>query len=210
MPAPATIIIADDHVTYRTGLRDVLTNAGYRVVAVVDNGLQLVEATQQLQPDIVFIDIRMPEMDGVAACTLLHSLYPAMGKIAITFYDPCHPDVHKMWKAGARGFLWKTADVNEIIHCTEAALQRHIYFDASCQPVFNTLLDGNGKHNLPEKMENLLRLIGKGFTTRQIAHILHKSPHTIEAWREKLMRLCGVKTFADLMKFGVRHGIIEL
>ena len=209
MPSPATIIIADDHITYRSGLRDILVNAGYLVVAIVSNGLELIEAVKKYLPDIVFIDIRMPQMDGVAACAQLESLYPAMGKIAISFYDPCHPDVQRILKAGARGFLWKASDVDEIIRCTDAVLRGDLYFDAGCRPVLNALLSDNLKrHQLDEKMEKLLRLIGEGLTSPQIARIFHKSPHTIEAWREKLMKKCGVKTFVDLIKFGITHGII--
>lgn len=72
---------------------------------MVDNGLQLVEAVKQYRPDIVFIDIRMPGMGGIEACTILTDLFPGLFKIAITYHDSCHADVYQMSRAGATGFL---------------------------------------------------------------------------------------------------------
>lgn len=211
MLSPPTIIIADDHVIYRNGLRDTLATAGMPVVAVADNGLQLIELAKQYGPDIVFIDLRMPGMDGVAACAELQQLFPHMGKIAITCYDPCHPDVQKILLAGARGFLWKTADVDEIIRCTQAVHQGHTHYDGSCRPVLNAIFSGQVKpHNLDDKLEDLLRLIGDELTLEQIARMVHKSPHTIEAWRHELSEKCGVKTLVGLVKFGIKHGIIKV
>lgn len=211
MLSPPTIIIADDHVTYRNGLSDTLTTAGMQVVAVAGNGLQLIELAKQYGPDVVFIDLRMPGMDGVAACAALQELFPQMGKIAITYYDPCHPDVQKILLAGARGFLWKTADVDEIIRCTHAVLHGDTHYDGSCRPVLNALFSGQVKpHHLDDKQEDLLRLIGDELTSEQIARIVNKSPHTIEAWRHNLSEKCGVKTLVGLVKFGVKHGIIKL
>jgi two-component system, NarL family, response regulator NreC len=206
-----TIIIADDHLLWRNGLSAALTTAGMQVVAMVGNGEELIAVCKQHLPDVAFIDIRMPGMDGIAACRELAALFPHMGKIAVTYHDPCHPDVYKMSQAGATGFLSKLSDHDEIIRCVHAVYHGGTYCDENCWPALKERFDKElDRHGLTEKQQQLLRLIGEEKTTDEIAAIMHQSPHTIEKWRMELNKKCEVKTVVGLIKFGVKWGIIEV
>lgn len=211
MPLPVTIIIADDHKMYRSGLRDLLTAAGMKVVALVANGAELIEAAKQHRPDIVFIDIRMPGMDGMDACMELTVLFPHIGKIAITYHDTCHPDVYRMSLAGATGFLSKQSDQDEIIRCVNTVYNGGSHCDEKCRLAlkdqFNLDLQ---KHGLTEKDLELLILIAEEKSTVEIAELMHQSTHTIEKWRPKLYEKCEVKTAVGLIKFGVKWRIIKI
>jgi DNA-binding NarL/FixJ family response regulator len=205
------IIIADDHVLWRTALSETLASAGMEVVAMAADGLRLLELAKQHRPDVVFIDIRMPGMGGIAACTELTALFPHMGKIAITYHDACHDDVYEMSLAGATGFLSKASDYDEILRCVNAVYHGGTHCDESCWPALKGRFQVEmQKHGLTEKEQQLLALIGDEKTTSEIAAIMHQSCHTIDKWRGALSKKCEVRTLAGLIKFGVRWNIIKL
>jgi DNA-binding NarL/FixJ family response regulator len=217
MQRPVSIIIADDCDAYRKALEYILTNdmqvvtTGKRqVVATATNGVQLIEAVQLHQPDIAFIDLRMPVMDGIAACLQLEQQYPQVGKIVLTMYHHDYPDVQAILKAGARGFLNKDVDIAEINRCIDTVLNGSIYYSSSIACVVNPML--KGQTNMPALQDfelQLLRLIGERLSSEEIAVNMCKSVHTISAWRQALMQKCGVKNVVGLVLFGVQHGIIK-
>jgi two-component system NarL family response regulator len=210
MPGAITIIIADDCDAYRKAFAHLLGSGQLQVAATVGNGAELIEATKQYLPDLVFIDIRMPVMDGIAACRELQNLFPSIGKIALTMYDHYYPDVQQMLQAGARGFLTKDAGVDEMIRCIKTVYSGGTYYCGSCRPIVNALLKGEAAHHLADHEMELLRLIGEELNSEDIAARLHKSVHTIGAWRQELLLKCGAKNVAGLIKFGIKHGIIKV
>jgi DNA-binding NarL/FixJ family response regulator len=206
-----TIIIADDHKVWRNGLSNALTSTGMLVVAIANNGAELIELSKQHLPDVVIIDIRMYGMGGIEACRQLTALFPNMGKIAITFHDACHPDIYEMSQAGASGFLSKLSDQEEIIRCVQAVHNGGSYCDANCLPALKEKFDQEfNKYGLTETQVQLLRLIGQEKSTAEIAAIMHRSPKTIEKWRIELNKKCKVETLVGLIKFGVKLKIIEV
>ncbi|MGN6164322.1 MAG: response regulator [Flavisolibacter sp.] len=209
MSQTATIIIADDHVIYRTGLREILINAGYQVVAIAGNGFQLIEACAQYQPHIVFIDIRMPGMNGIEACRQLTARFPHIVKIAITFHERCHADIHKMWEAGATGFLSKQSDQDEIIRCVNTVYNGGIHCDENCRVALRDELDHDPLHHLAAPEQQLMLLIADEKTSNQIAALVHQSPHNIEKRRKKLYEKCGVTSTVGLIKFGVKRRFLN-
>jgi two-component system, NarL family, invasion response regulator UvrY len=218
MQMPVSIIIADDCDAYRKGLeylftldRQVVTTGKRQVLATAANGVQLIEAVHLHQPDIAFIDLRMPVMDGIAACLQLEQLYPQVGKIVLTMYDHDYPDVQAILKAGARGFLSKDVDMAQINRCIDTVLDGGIYYSSSVTCVVNPML--KGQTNMPALQDfelELLRLIGESLSSEEIAVKMCKSVHTISAWRQALMQKCGAKNVVGLVLFGVQHGIIKV
>jgi DNA-binding NarL/FixJ family response regulator len=211
LPRPVTIIIADDCDAYRTGFVHTISSGRFNMIAAAANGLQLIELVKQHQPDIVFIDIRMPVMDGIAACRELQATFPHIGKIALTMYDHHHPAVQEMLKAGVLGFLNKDAGIAEITRCIETVYNGGTHYGSSCKPVLESLLkDQAPAHNLPPHLAELLRLIGEELSSEEIASIMHRSIDTIGLWRRELLVRCKAKNVAGLVKYGVKWGIIKL
>lgn len=209
-PASISIVIIDDHVTFRNGLREVLTSAGFNVKAMAGNGADAIVIAKQHQPDIIFIDIRMPGMNGIELCRELHAFFPDMGKIAITYHDTCNPDIYAMSLAGASGFLSKQSDVEEIIRCVNTVYNKGVHADENCKHALSDrLTEDIQKHGLTEKELQLLYLISEEKTNDKIGAIMHQSEHTIEKWRKKLYAKCEVKTVVGLMKFGMKWKIIK-
>lgn len=211
MHGAITLIIADDCDTYRKALANILASDYLQVAATATNGIELIEAAQQYGPDLVFIDIRMPVMDGITACRELQNLYPHIGKIALTMYDHYHPDVQEMLQAGANGFLNKDADMAEFKRCIDTVCNGGTHYGSSCMPVVNAMMKGQAyTHNLADYEIQLLQLIGEELSSEEIAVKMCKSIHTIGAWRQELLVKCDAKNVAGLMKFAVKWGIIKV
>lgn len=209
-PGSITIVIIDDHVTFRNGLREVLISAGFNVKAMAGNGADAIVIAKQHQPDIIFVDIRMPGMSGIELCRELHALFPDMGKIAITYHDTYDPDIYAMSLAGASGFLSKQSDVDEIIRCVNTVYNGGIHADENCKHALrDRITEDIQKHGLTEKELQLFHLIGEEKTNKQIGAIMHQSENTIEKWRTKLYDKCDVKGLVGLIKLGMKWGVIK-
>lgn len=224
------LMLVDDHDVVRTGLRSFLeTQPGLEVVAEAKNGSQALEKAREVQPDIVLMDITMPDMDGIEATLQLKKLYPNCQILVLTV----HADKQyfmKMLSVGASGYLTKQAAADELVSAIQAVAAGHVYLQPALarwlledyQQLVKTALpadveDPNGKDKnavtldiLSERERQVLELVAEGHNNHDIGKILELSPKTIARHRERIMKKLNIHSRTELVKFAIRTGLISL
>jgi len=210
MNSPITIVLADDCDYYRDSFEFLLGKYDeLKVVASAANGRDLIDKVRHHLPDIVFIDIKMPVMDGIEACRVLHDQYPEIGKIAITMYEEKFL-MREMLKAGARGFLLKNTQKAGIVQCIKTVHSGGVLYYDGCSPFIMSRLLDTKEEELTDLELQVVRLLCKEYTTEQIAAELCKSEGTINAVRQKLYEKSRATNPFGLALFAVRNGLIKL
>ncbi len=224
------LMLVDDHEVVRTGLRSFLeTQPGLQVVAEAKNGIEALERARQTQPDIVLMDITMPEMDGIEATRELKSLYPDCQVLVLTV----HADKQyfmQMLAVGASGYLTKQAAADELIAAIQAVAAGNVYLQPALarwlledyQRLAKNIVpppigDPNEQHKhavnldiLSQRERQVLELVGEGFNNQQIGKKLELSPKTIARHRERIMNKLNMHSRTELVKFAIRTGLISL
>lgn len=217
---PIKVIIADDHVLYRAGVKTALSaKEDVQVIAEADNGMHLLNLIKQLPPDVILLDIQMPIMDGVATLPEIKKICPQTKVIMLTMLeDPTM--ITKLMELGANSYLTKTSDSEVIYEAIKTCYEQEYYFNA----LTNQALLSNLKQKqapvaaaplaqpevqLNEKETTILRLMCEEKTTKEIADIVELSPRTVEAIRDKLKVKTGARSTAGLIMYAVKHKIIE-
>jgi DNA-binding NarL/FixJ family response regulator len=205
------ILIADDHVVVRQGLRAVLEQVGFRIVADVSTGAEAVEAARSTAVDVALLDVSMPGMDGIEAVRRLLEAAPATRSILLTRHAS-QAHVLTALRAGARGYVLKSeasADIVRAIHvvhrgelCLSPGVSR-LMIDAMLPK------PARPADQLTRREREVLRLIGRDRTTRQIAVELGIGLKTAEAHRTRLMQKLGVHSAAGLVRRAIQAGFIE-
>jgi len=210
------VLIADDHTLFRESLRSLLKDAGdIEVVGEAEDGVQAVIKTAELQPDVVLMDIAMPNVNGLEATRQIKRQSPSVKVLILTMYDT-EQYIFEMLRAGASGYILKKAPARELI----AGLQAVSQGDAFLYPsVARKVVDGyleqiktaakgeNHKH-LTERERQILCLIAEGKTNKEIASLLGISLRTVETHRLHLMGKLKVHDRAQLVRYAIREGLI--
>ncbi|MDD4071962.1 MAG: response regulator transcription factor [Desulfobacterales bacterium] len=211
------ILIADDHKLMRDGIRSLLEKRdGMEVVAAAENGRSAVKLTRKLKPDVVIMDISMPDLNGIEATRQIISELPDTKVLALSIHSD-KQFVSQMLKVGAMGYLLKDCTVDELTHAIYAAINSKTYLSPG---VANTVIkdyvnllaanDSSKASVLTAREREVLQLISEGRKTRQIALDLHVSIKTIETHRRQIMEKLNIHNVADLTKFALREGLTSL
>jgi DNA-binding NarL/FixJ family response regulator len=210
------VYLADDHVVMRDGLRALLEDhPEITVVGDGGSGPRIVSDIQSLHPDIVLMDILMPDFNGIDATELILEVAPNTRVIILSMLGTCEY-VFSALKAGARGYLLKESAGREVIDAIFCVYEGKIYLS---QPVTSTLitdyvnLHQSADHRTPleelsEREREVLRLVVDGWTSVEIGNHLHLSPKTVESYRSRMMKKLGVSDIPGLMKFAIRVGMV--
>lgn len=224
------LMLVDDHDVVRTGLRSFLeTQNGFKVIAEAKNGQQALEKARETQPDIVLMDISMPDMDGIEATLQMKKMYPDCQILVLTV----HADKQyfmKMLSVGASGYITKQAAADELIAAIQAVAAGHVYL----QPALARWLledyhrlaksavipspEEDAEKNkdavdldiLSQRERQVLELVGEGFNNDDIGKKLELSPKTIARHRERIMKKLNMHSRTELVKFAIRTGLISL
>jgi DNA-binding NarL/FixJ family response regulator len=216
---PIRVIIADDHVLYRAGVKTSLsTKKDIKVIAEADNGMHLLNLIKNIEADVVLLDIQMPIMDGIATLPELKKIAPRTKVIMLTMVDD-NSMITKLMELGANSYLTKTSDSEIIYEAIKTCYEQEYYFNSLTN---KALLTNLKQRNMPapqqlmqqeaqlsEKETTILRLMCEEKSTKEIADIVELSPRTVEAIRDKLKVKTGSKTTAGLIMYAVKHKIIE-
>ncbi len=210
-----TIVLADDHSLVRDGIRALLETEGdLEVIGEAANGKEAIALVHEKKPDLLIIDIRMPEMNGIDAVQALNSAGTAVKTIILSMHDS-EEYILKSVSAGANGYLLKDTDKTEFLKAIHTVIQGGKYFSGDISNVLvNNLLnptkevqvDGKqksiGAHpfDLTNKELQVLELVLSGLTNKQISEKLANSKRTIETHRFNLMRKMEVKNLMDLSR----------
>lgn len=211
------VLLADDHKILRAGLKSLLQACeNIDVVAEADNGRETVALARQIRPDIVVMDVAMPDMNGVEATRKISQLASDVRVLALSG----HPDgvyVKGMLEAGAKGYLLKDAAADELINALVTIHAGRIYVSPS---VTDTLVVdylrrvkgelGPDSHALSTREREVLQLVAEGQSSAQIAATLHLSGRTVESHRKRIMDKLGLRSVAELTKYAIREGLTTL
>lgn len=210
------VLIVDDHAMMRAGLRLLLEREGITVIGEAANGRDAVAAARRLKPDIVLMDISMPEMNGVDATRRVLAEIPGAKVVALSM----HTDrryVIAMFTAGASGYLLKGAASDELTQALRAVSRGMTYVSPAVGGVVvGELLDhapreGDAKpRSLTAREREVLQLLAEGRSSKDIAKILHVAVATVETHRRQIMEKLDLHTIAELTKYAVREGLTAL
>ena len=213
------VIIADDHVLYRAGVKTALSSKkDVKIIAEADNGSHLMILLKAIQPDVILLDIQMPIMDGIAALSEIKRLYPGIKVIMLTMMDD-HSMITKLMELGANSYLTKTSDSEIIYEAIKTCHEQEYYFNAlTNKALLNNLRQRNPvipqklmpeDPKLSEKEITVLKLMCEEKSTREIAEAVELSPRTVEAIRDKLKVKTGSRSTAGLIMYAVKHKLLD-
>ncbi|MEI6264221.1 MAG: response regulator transcription factor [Sphingobacteriia bacterium] len=212
-PTPIKVIIADDQRVFRIGLTALINDMqGVELLDEASNGEELIEKALLQKPDVIITDIKMPVLDGISATKELNKQIPNSKIIALSAYVKDDLILH-MLESGAIGYLVKTADAHEIKEAIETVNQHKPYF---CKEITQRLTEIVARnYKLPEKSSatfterelDIIRLICKEFTSKEIAMQLHLSKRTVEGHRTRILEKMNVKSIAGLITYAFDAGI---
>jgi DNA-binding NarL/FixJ family response regulator len=212
------IILADDHRLFRDMLSSLLDEqTGMEVVARANNGRETVKLVREKRPDVVIMDITMPDLNGIDATSQIISESPEVKVIGLSM----HTDkrfIIRMFRAGAKGYLDKDCAFKELTAAIFTVIKGKIYlsqkiFDTLFPDVFlgNSLDAEDTKSNpLTKREREILQLIAEGWQTKEIAFHLNVSSKTVDTHRHNIMDKLNVKSIAELTKFAIREGLTSL
>jgi DNA-binding NarL/FixJ family response regulator len=210
------ILLVDDHKILRTGLRSLLqSQQNLEIVGEADNGRRAIELTKLLSPDVVIMDVGMPDLNGFEATGQVVAQVPKAKVLALSM----HSDkrfVRRMFQAGAMGYLLKDASFDDLITAIQAVASNRIYLGPGIQDVvvkdYVRSFSGTevGSFSLTSREREVLQLLAEGKKTREIATFLHLSVKTIETHRKRIMDKLGLHSVAELTKYAVREGLTSL
>lgn len=216
--APVKVLIADDHAIFRMGLKDVLRlEKSIDVKGEADNGQTLIALAKKVEPDIVLMDIIMPEMNGIEATQILRKEIPGAKIIGLTMYDEEHL-LMDMLEAGALGYLLKNTNRKELMEAIDSVLQHRPYF---CKEITEKLtrvitqttnkpFDKVPPSVFSDREKEIMQLICNEFTTKEIAHQLKLSNRTVDGHRLRIMDKIGAKSIAGIITYAISTGIYSI
>jgi len=214
---PIRIILADDHKITRDGLRAMLEQEdGMEVVGVAENGRQAIRMALKHKPDVVVMDISMPELNGIEATRNIRSELPDTKVIALSMYSD-RRYVAGMLKAGVSGYLIKNCAFDELVNAINAVMKNQSYLSpdiaSTVMKDYAHILEQEETSTisvLTPREREVLQLIAEGVSTKEIANRMHVSVKTVESHRQQLMRKLKVKGVAELTKIALREGLTSL
>lgn len=211
------IILADDHKIIREGLRSLIEKQpDMEVIAEAQDGLTTVNLVQKLKPDVVIMDIGMPEMNGIDATTKITTEYKTVKVIALSMHSD-RRFVMQMLKAGAAGYLLKDSAFEELVSAIHAVIAKQHYLSQKITDVVVQEYLQNLPRNestvftvLTAREREVLQLIAEGKSTKQTASVLNVSVKTIETHRQQIMEKLDMRSIAQLTKYAIREGLTSL
>jgi DNA-binding NarL/FixJ family response regulator len=207
-----SVLLADDHGVLRDGVRRLLeANADIRVVASVENGHEAVGKAAQLMPDVVVMDVSMPELSGIEATRQIVRRAPATGVVILSM----HSSAELIWQAlaaGARGYILKESAGDEVVKAVRAvaAGQRFIGEGIANKVLADYPARTGIVELLTPRERQVLQLVAEGKSNGEAAALLGLSPRSVETYRARLMHKLGIEDLPTLVKFAIRHGMTTL
>jgi len=211
------ILLADDHKITRQGLRALLEKQqDIEVVAEAENGRAAVRLAAEIAPDVVIMDVSMPDLNGIEATRQIVEKSPDIKIIALSMHSDS-TFVTEMLKSGAAGYLLKDCAFEELARAIRAVIDNKTYLSPAISGVvvedyINRLTrpDFSGPDILSDREREVLQLMAEGGSTKQVALKLHISVKTVETHRRQIMSKLDIHTVAGLTKYAIRKGLTSL
>ncbi len=209
----ARVVLVDDHELVRAGIRSLLIEAGYEVVAEGSDGDQVEVLVERHQPDVLLLDLTMRRCSGLEALTTVRSRWPVLPVILLSMHDT-RDYVLKAMQMGASGYLLKDAAVIELQLALQSVLGGHRYLSPRVAgQVIDAASGRNGEDPLElltSRQQEVLYWLAKGKSNKEVAFILNLSVKTVDTHRAQIMERLAIRDLAGLVMYALRRGIIKL
>lgn len=211
------LLLVDDHEIVRTGLRMLLdSQPDIEIIGEASSGRQAIELAQSLNPDVIIMDLTLPDISGIETTRLIKSTQPAIEIVALTIHED-EQHFFEMLKAGASGYVPKRAAPEDLLTAIRVAYEGHVYiYPTLASALVSDYLtlnrhdpDPSLETDLTPREQEVLELLAQGLSNEQIAETLFISPHTVARHREHIMKKLNLHSRSELVKFAIRTGLIE-
>lgn len=205
------VVLADDHVLVRQGLRSLLEREKFQVVAEASDGQELIRLTETHQPDIAVIDISMPTLNGIDAARELARTCPKTKVILLTQHQE-EQYIHEALRARVKGYVLKSQVASDLMHAMQQVSKGGIYLSPGVsQAVVEAYRTRSESPSDPlsSRERQVLQLIAEGRSTKDVAALLGISVKTAESHRSRLMQKLDIHETASLVRYAVRQGLIQ-
>ena len=209
------VLITDDHAIVRTGLRTLLTaDPSMELVGEASGGHEAIQLVEQTQPDVLLLDLSMPDLDGIEVTRAVKSRFPQLRVLVLTIHED-QGLLREAIRAGASGYILKRAAESELISAIHVLMRGDMYVDpAMMRDLLSEAVPPSGRANAvvelltPRELE-VLKYIVQGYTNRQIGEELNISIRTVEGHRANLSGKLSLHSRVDLVRYAREHGLIE-
>ena len=211
------ILVADDHEVMRTGVRALIEQEpGWQVCGTATNGQEAVEAARKLKPDVVVLDMTMPELDGLSA---LREIKHTVPNTEVVIFSAYHSEevIEELFDSGAKSYIQKSDASRHLVAAIKSLAEHKPFFTSEIsQILFAKFLSGsagkkqNGQeHGVTSRERDVVRLLAGGNSNKEVANCLGISIRTAETHRATLMRKLGLESLAALVRYAIRNHIID-
>jgi len=213
---PIRVVLADDHHIVRNGIKMLVEGSEIEVIGEANNGTEAIEAVRTLAPDVVMMDISMPQMNGLEATRIISKQYPKTKSLMLSMYDS-EEYILSAVDAGAIGYLLKDAPREEILNAIRTVALGEKFFNIS---VSNIIINGylkskrkddkdqDDQSKISKKEKVILKLIVDGMNSREIAENLELSVRTVDNHRANMMKKMSVKNAVEMVKMAIEKKLI--
>jgi DNA-binding NarL/FixJ family response regulator len=208
---PIRVVLADDHALVRQGLRALLEREGFQVAGEASDGQEVIRLVPSVRPDVAIVDISMPILNGIDAARELQKSPQRTKTILLTRHDE-DQYVTEAIRAGVKGYVLKSQVATDLVQAIQEVCRGRIYLSPSIsRTVVEALLS---KAELPtdpltSRERQVLQLVGEGKSTKEVATLLGVSTKTAESHRSRLMRKLDIHETASLVRYAIRHGLLQ-
>jgi DNA-binding NarL/FixJ family response regulator len=211
--APISVLIVDDHPVTREGLHAALElSEDVEVAGEAASGEEAIRLVDELSPDIVFMDVRMPGMDGIEATKRIRQVSPST-KVILFTVDESRSSISEAIQAGVSGYLLKDASADELVNAARLALEGKAVIHPQLTRAFIEEVQLAEKQpeaaQLSKREKEILQKVAYGATTKEVAHDLGISPHTVKTHLERIFEKLGANDRAQAVAIAIRGGIVE-
>lgn len=213
MPSSLRVLIADDHALIREGLRSCFQAAEHlELVGEARNGWEAVDKALELNPDIILMDIHMPELNGLEATQMILKHQPQIAILILSVYDR-KEYVRQFIESGARGYLLKDSDLHQVLNAIEVISAGKAYFspEISSQILVEAQRgqSAQGTQTLTRREREIAELIARGLTTRLIAEKIGVASSTVKRHRANLMRKLNLSSASEVTRYAIQMGWVD-
>jgi two-component system response regulator NreC len=208
---PLRILLADDHVIFRQGIRTLLERHGFEIVAEAGDGREAIQLAKEVNPDVAILDLAMPHLSGPEAAQQIAQVSPKTRAIMLTMYSE-ESNVAKALDVGITGYVLKIQSAADLVQAIRDVMAGGIYLSPGIsQSIVKAYLARHQltRHPLTVREQEVLRLVAEGHTTREVAQALGISAKTAESHRMRIMAKLDIHDTAGLVRFAIRQGLIQ-
>lgn len=211
------LVLVDDHAVVRSGLRMLLENeSNIEIAGEAGSGREALQSIEQLHPDMVLMDIGLPDMTGIEVTQKIKATWPEIAVVALTIHED-EEYFFQMLQAGANGYVPKRAAPEELLTALRTAAEGGVYlYPSLAKLLVRDYLAGEREaatvdalHDLTDREREVLAHLAEGASNQEIADVLEISPKTVARHRENIMRKLNLHSRVELVKYAIRKGIIK-